>query len=445
MSGQEYGDDADHEHACGCTESAETSSDTRDLAAGTIRDALATVPAPDGDRDVVAAGLVADVTVESGAVDVALALGDVDLETAERVDADVRSAVLSTPGVERVDVERLSAEPAESALGPPAGATGLADVDRVVAVASAKGGVGKTTVAVQLARALDAEGQDVGLFDADLHGPNVPERLEVEGPVVADDEGRAKPVDADGVAVASVGLLAGEQPVAWRGAMVSEALTDLLTETAWGERDVLVVDCPPGTGDAVLTLLQSTPVDGAVLVTTPDPSAVGDTARTETLFDEEGVPVVGVVANMTAATCPSCGETHEVFPGGAVRDALAADLLAELPVDEALCDAEEPADRALDLAAAVDDRLATDRVTLPEAPLDLRGLPDRARRDRLATALGDCRPGESVWAVTDDPDGLRTAIDGVAGAEGLAPEVAIDRRGPAAWACRIDLPGGAAA
>lgn len=426
--------------------------------------ALTTVPDPNLGTHVVASAVVTGVDATDGAVTITADLAGLDAETADELTATLRRAAFSVAGVDRVTV--ASADGTAAAERPrDGGATtesdeGTADggekpsvepdgltldgVETVVAVASAKGGVGKTTVATQLARAIDASGADVGLFDADLHGPNVPERLGIEGPVEATDDGRAAPVTHDGIEVMSVGLLASEQPLAWRGAVIHDALTDLLGDTAWTDRDVLVIDLPPGTGDTVLTTLDAVPIDGVVLVTTPDPSAVGDTVRSATLVRENGVPLAGVVANMTAATCPDCGTEHSVFPMTNVGEAFEAPLLAEFPVAEEFRDPAEPADAARELADAVEDRLTeVDRLDPPESALDLRGLPERVAREQVRTEVHATDPTESLWLRSDrDPEPLLSAVarqDSTV----AAAEWTVDRQGPESWVARIDREGGA--
>lgn len=398
-----------------------------------IEAALASVEDPDFGDDALSSGLVAGVECRDGEVRVELETAGLPAPAAETVEAEVREAVLSVPGVDAATV-------ADAGGMAEAGAdVSLPGVESVVAVASAKGGVGKTTVAVALARALADRGASVGLFDADLHGPNVPDRLGVSGPVTATDDGRAAPVDADGVATMSVGLLAGDDPLAWRGAMAHEALTDLLADTAWGDLDYLVVDLPPGTGDVVLTALQSVPLAGVLLVTTPDPSAVGDAVRSEALFREEGVPVLGAVTNMTAATCPECGTEHAVFRGADAGEAFRSPVLAEFPVDDALRDPATAGDRAADLAATVADAVDGDDDPLPPDTLDLRGVPARAVGEQLAVEAGALDAGESLTAVLDTPPDEHLA------AAGLDDPATVERRGPEEWRVDLRAPNAAAA
>ncbi|WP_225334362.1 P-loop NTPase [Halomicrobium urmianum] len=393
-----------------------------------VRAALREVTDPASGTDVVDAGAVGGIDVTGGAVAVDAALDGRDPETADLLADRMRSAALELPGVEDVRVDA-------DAAGPDHGIT-LDGVDRVVAVASAKGGVGKTTVATQLARGLAAEGESVGLFDADVYGPNVPDLLDLEGPLETTADGAAKPVERDGVQAVSVGLIANDEPLAWRGSMAHEAVEELLTDAAW-DVDTLVVDLPPGTGDVVLTALQSFPIDGVVLVSTPFPTAAGDTGRSETLFREQGVPVLGAVFNMAGYTCPSCGDEHAPF---GEPPEVRAEVLAELPVDEDLrsTDGDVP-DPFRSIAGAVRETLdEADRIAAGPDALDLRGVPERARRDQVRTEYDALDPGESLDVLVDQPPApLRSAV---ADAVDDEPETATARRDGSTWAVRFSKP-----
>jgi len=214
----------------------------------------------------------------------------------------------------------------------------LGEIKNIVAVASGKGGVGKSTVAVNLALAWAAQGARVGILDADIYGPSQPLMLGLaaERPVSADGK-RLKPLAAHGVSAMSIGFLVdAEQPMVWRGPMVTQALTQLLGETEWGALDYLVVDMPPGTGDIQLTLAQRVPVAGAVIVTTPQDIALADARKGLKMFEKVSVPVLGVVENMSVHICSSCGHTEHIFgAGGGARMAAqyGLKLLGELPLD----------------------------------------------------------------------------------------------------------------
>lgn len=214
--------------------------------------------------------------------------------------------------------------------------TRLAGVDRIVAVASGKGGVGKSTVAVNLALSLSKQGKKVGLLDADIYGPSVPTMLGVNEHPKTDDTG-AFPVERYGLKVMSIGFfLDPKQPVIWRGPMVMKAIDQFLTDIHWTDLDVLVVDLPPGTGDAQLSLVQKVPVDGAVVVTTPSDVALLDAERAVGMFAQVNVPVIGMVENMSHFVCPHCGQTTEVFSRGggkAIADGAKIEFLGEIPLD----------------------------------------------------------------------------------------------------------------
>jgi ATP-binding protein involved in chromosome partitioning len=214
----------------------------------------------------------------------------------------------------------------------------MGDIKNIVAVASGKGGVGKSTVAVNLALAWAAQGARVGILDADIYGPSQPLMLGLEGQQPLSSDGkRLKPLVAHGVAAMSIGFLVdAEQPMVWRGPMVTQALTQLLSETDWGSLDYLVVDMPPGTGDIQLTLAQRVPVAGAVIVTTPQDIALADARKGLKMFEKVSVPVLGIVENMSVHICTHCGHVEHVFgAGGGARMAqqYGVRLLGELPLD----------------------------------------------------------------------------------------------------------------
>lgn len=227
----------------------------------------------------------------------------------------------------------------------------LRDVKHIVVVASGKGGVGKSTTAANLALALARQGAKTGVFDADIYGPSQPLMLGVEGRRPDIVEGKfMKPVEAHGVVMNSVGLLVDEdQAMVWRGPMVVGAFNQILNDTLWGELDVLVIDMPPGTGDIQLSLAQSVPVSGAVIVTTPQDVALLDARRGIEMFRKVEVPILGVVENMGLHVCSQCGHEEHIFgEGGAGRIAerYHVDLLGTLPLDASIreqCDAGKPA------------------------------------------------------------------------------------------------------
>ncbi|WP_267640017.1 Mrp/NBP35 family ATP-binding protein [Haloarchaeobius amylolyticus] len=305
-----------------------------DATASDLRDSLRRVADPDLDADVLTTGLVREVTVEDDTAHLDLALGAVHAPTDQRLADEVRGVVREA-GLE----PHLTATPERA----PGADSVLPGVDAVIAVASGKGGVGKSTVASNLAAGLADRGASVGLFDADVYGPNAPRMLGTDAtPEVetVDGERRLVPPENHGVTVASVGSLVGDdEPVIWRGPMAHSALTDLLDDVAWGRLDYLVVDLPPGTGDAQLSVLQSLPVTGAVVVTTPQSVATDDTRRSMRAFGEFDTPVLGVVENMRTFVCPDCGSAHDVFGSGggeSLADATDLPYLGSLPLDPAV-------------------------------------------------------------------------------------------------------------
>lgn len=355
-----------------------------------VRESLSQISLPDG-SDPIAAEIVGDVRVERGIVTLHASFEPFTDATADRIADQIRGAAFAVPGVEHVRIDPG---------GPHSGVALDADV---IAVASAKGGVGKSTVAVALARALDSAGHSVGLFDADLHGPNVPELVGIEGPVEATADGRPDPIDAGGIEVMSVGLLGGEGPLAWRGSMAHQVLTDVLGDTDWSGRDVIVLDLPPGTGDVLLTAVQDVPLSGALLVTTPFATSVGDTERSAELFTDNGIDVLGAVVNMAGFVCEACGHEQALFSGDAT-DRLGVSLLARIPFDrdvqgtpEVLADREAFAP----VLETVRDRL---RATATTDAIDLRGLPPRTREKQVLEELSALKTGDELTVRTGDRD-----------------------------------------
>jgi ATP-binding protein involved in chromosome partitioning len=252
-------------------------------------------------------------------------------ELAAGLSAALTGAGISAPLAIELEAE-IRAHAVQRPLRP------LGDIKNIVAVASGKGGVGKSTVAVNLALAWAAQGARVGILDADIYGPSQPLMLGLSGerPVLAEGK-RLQPLTAHGVSAMSIGFLVdAAQPMVWRGPMVTQALTQLLSETQWGALDYLVVDMPPGTGDIQLTLAQRVPVAGAVIVTTPQDIALADARKGLKMFDKVAVPVLGVVENMSVHVCSSCGHAEHIFGSGggaALAQQHGVKLLGELPLD----------------------------------------------------------------------------------------------------------------
>jgi ATP-binding protein involved in chromosome partitioning len=297
-----------------------------------ILDRLSAVEDPDLGDDIVSLGLINDVTIDGDTVFVDLALGAPYSRTETAMAGEVRE-VLSDTGL---DVE-LSAS---IDTGIAADEQVLPDVKNVVAVASGKGGVGKSTVAVNLAAGLSQQGARVGLFDADIYGPNVPRMVEADERPKATAEETIVPPEKYGMKLMSMDFLVGEDdPVIWRGPMVHKVLTQLWEDVEWGALDYMVVDLPPGTGDTQLTLLQSVPVSGAVIVTTPQKVALDDAEKGLRMFGKHDTPVLGVVENMAGFVCPDCGSVHDIFGKGG-GEAFAADVdmpfLGRIPLDPSI-------------------------------------------------------------------------------------------------------------
>ena len=278
--------------------------------------ALSQVRDPEIGRDLVSLGMVRNIKIESERVSFELVLTTPACPLREQLANMARQAVAKLPGVKEVEV-KISAEVLRSV---PLEAV-LPGVKNIIAVGSGKGGVGKTTVAVNLAVALAQMGAKVGLLDADIYGPNVPRMLGIwQIPDFDPKEQKIIPLQAWGIKVMSLGFLVGEdQPVIWRGPILARALQQLLFDVAWGELDYLLVDLPPGTGDIQLSLAQLVPVTGAIIVTTPQDVALYDTLKGAATFERLNVPVLGVVENMSYFVCPHCGKETRIFRQGAVE------------------------------------------------------------------------------------------------------------------------------
>ena len=279
-----------------------------------VRERLAEIRPPGLNRDIVAAGLVREVDLREGVVTVQLMPGPLPPPIVEATVADIRRAVGALPDVTRVDVQ-LARGPAETET------IALPGIGDIVAVFSTKGGVGKSTVAVNLACALTQLGQRVGVLDADIYGPSLPTMLGLSGRPQVVEQSKVIPLERYGLRVMSMGFFLDDtSPVIWRGPLVTGLLRQFLKDVQWGELDVLVVDMPPGTGDAQLTLVQQVPLSGGVVVTTPQVVSVADVERGIAMFNQVNTPVLGIVENMSEYVCPHCGTRDELFgSGGAAR------------------------------------------------------------------------------------------------------------------------------
>ena len=320
-----------------------------------VLERLAEVKAPDG-RPLPATGTLSDVVVSDGKVFFSLTVDAAAVKAWEPVRKAAEDMVRAIPGV----ASALVALTAERAAGggrtaPPAGRTSPAAAARaqhqagprpaqapegvkaIIAVASGKGGVGKSTTAVNLALGLQALGLKTGVLDADIYGPSVPKLLAIRGRPQTIGGTRLKPMSSYGLAVMSIGFLIEEEtPMIWRGPMVMSALTQMLREVEWGVLDVMVVDMPPGTGDAQLTMAQQVPLAGAVIVSTPQDLALIDARRGIAMFRRVDVPVLGIVENMSYFVCPHCGGRSDIFGHGGARheaERLGVPFLGEVPLD----------------------------------------------------------------------------------------------------------------
>lgn len=299
-----------------------------------IQSALASLVDPETGKDYVSAKCVRNLRFEGGQISLEIALGYPARSRFEQVRAQVVNALVRLPGVETVRVE-VSSQIIAHAVQP--GVKLLPGVKNIIAVASGKGGVGKSTTSANLALALAAEGAEVGLLDADIYGPSQPLIMGVAGQQPETDGQHILPLRNYGVKVMSIGsMIDPEQPMVWRGPMVTQALTQLLNDTEWGELDYLIIDLPPGTGDIQLTLSQKVPVTGAVIVTTPQDIALLDARKGLKMFEKVGVPILGIVENMSMHVCSNCGHVEPIFgEGGAAK--MCADygveLLGQLPLD----------------------------------------------------------------------------------------------------------------
>jgi ATP-binding protein involved in chromosome partitioning len=322
-----------------------------------VLDALKHVPGPDGRGDIVTLGMVSGVVVKEGNVGFAIEIDPKRAAQLEPLRKAAEQAVNRLPGVLSVTAvltaHRGGPAPSAPPAGPahaghahagPASAAGqkaaVAGVRHIVAVASGKGGVGKSTTAVNLALALKAIGLRVGLLDADIYGPSQPRMMGISGKPTSSDGKRLNPLENYGIKVMSIGFMVPEEtPMIWRGPMVMSAINQMLRDVEWGELDVLVADLPPGTGDAQLTMAQQVPLSGAVIVSTPQDIALIDARKGLNMFRKVEVPVLGIVENMSYFACPHCGQRSDIFShGGARREAerLGVEFLGELPLDMAI-------------------------------------------------------------------------------------------------------------
>jgi ATP-binding protein involved in chromosome partitioning len=335
--------------------------------------ALAKVASPQG-QQLTETGTLSDVVVTDGKVFFSITVDAGAVKEWESVRARAEAATRAVPGVQSVLVA-LTAERASGVGGtapqrrpqPPGAArpreggtapspAGIPGVTSIIAVASGKGGVGKSTTAVNLALGLRDLGLKVGILDADIYGPSMPKLLAIREKPQTIGGNRLKPIERHGMQVMSIGFLIEEEtPMIWRGPMVMSALTQMLREVEWGTLDVMVVDMPPGTGDAQLTMAQQVPLKGAVIVSTPQDLALIDARRGIAMFRRVNVPVLGIVENMSTFICPHCGERSDIFGHGGARaeaERLGVPFLGEVPLH---MDIREKSDSGQPVVATVPD------------------------------------------------------------------------------------------
>ena len=290
---------------------------------GSVLEALKVVRDPDLNRDIVSLGFVKDLAIDQGRVALTIELTTPACPVKDQMRDQARAAVMQLPGVTSVDV-KMSARVRE-AVGADGSRQAVPGVKNVIAVGAGKGGVGKTTVAVNLAIALAKCGSRVGLIDGDIYGPNVPIMLGMKAQLVTDGQ-KIVPAEKFGLQIISMGFLTGDDaPIIWRGPMLHGALQQFFREVRWVDLDYLVVDLPPGTGDIALSLSQTVPVAGAIVVTTPQQVSLADTRRAVAMYKKLNISPLGVIENMSYFVCPNCAHEADIFGRGG-GEKMAADL-----------------------------------------------------------------------------------------------------------------------
>ena len=299
-----------------------------------IENLLRTLIDPNAETDLMTAKSIKSIAIEGSRVDIKIVLGYPAKSYVEELKAAVLEKIAGLEGVESVNVDvsfKIESHAVQNNLKP------VPNIKNIIAIASGKGGVGKSTTSVNIALALQAEGAAVGILDADIYGPSIPTMLGLSGYPSSEDGKTMMPKVSYGLQTISIGYLIDEdQPMIWRGPMVTNALQQLLKDTNWQDLDYLIVDLPPGTGDIQLTLSQQIPVSGAVIVTTPQDIALLDAQRGLKMFEKVNVPVLGVVENMSMHICSNCGHEEAIFGEGggmAMAEKNNVELLGTLPLD----------------------------------------------------------------------------------------------------------------
>ncbi len=300
-----------------------------------VLDALRVVQDPDLHKDIVALGFIKNLTIDRGRVAFAIELTTPACPVKDQMRDQARAAVSALPGVSDVRIEMTAS--VRSALGPDAGRSPIPGIRNIVAIGAGKGGVGKTTVAVNVAIALARRGSRVGIIDGDIYGPNVPIMLGVHTQLTHDGQ-KITPATKYGIHAVSMGFLTNDDaPVIWRGPMLHGVIQQFFRDVRWPELDYLVIDMPPGTGDVALSLSQTVPVSGAVLVSTPQAVSLADTRRAVRMYQKLNIPTLGIVENMSHYVCPDCGHESDIFgKGGGERlsEQMSVPFLGRIPLYE---------------------------------------------------------------------------------------------------------------
>ena len=298
-----------------------------------VLSALRNVQDPDLHKDIVTLGFVKEVEVKGGEVDFTVELTTPACPVKDQMKAEAEALVAALPGVTAARAKMTANVSTRGGFG----RQQIPGIRNIVAVGAGKGGVGKSTTSVNLAVALAMKGARVGLLDGDVYGPNIPQMLGCTGTPAVDGEKRIVPPEAHGIKVISMGMLVpADQPIIWRGPMLHGAVQQFMRDVAWGELDYLIVDLPPGTGDVALSMAQSVPMAGAVVVTTPQGVSVSDVTKAVGMFRQLNIPVLGVVENMSYFVCGHCQERTEIFGNGRGRkmaEAKQIPFLGEVPID----------------------------------------------------------------------------------------------------------------
>ena len=323
----------------------------------TIRQSLTQVVDPDLGKDIVSLGFVKNLAIEGGRVAVTIEAARFGTTAQESLRDQVRAAVLGVEGVEAVDI--VMTVRVRSATAPEHGRPPLPGAKNIIAVGAGKGGVGKTTVSVNIALALAKTGARVGILDGDIYGPNVPLMLGLKAEIVSDGH-QIRPAEKFGLQVMSIGFMTGDdQAVIWRGPMVHSAIQQFFRDVGWKELDYLIIDMPPGTGDVALSLSQTVPVAGAIVVTTPQQVSLADSRRAVRMYQKLNMPTLGIVENMAYYACPNCHHESDIFGFGGgeqMATSLNVPFLGRLPVYQPI---SLGSDRGIPIVIAEPDAMAT--------------------------------------------------------------------------------------